>query len=100
MPGTIPDPSCATMVPTTKEQTKSRQRDLVPQEWIAGVARLDLARSPQAVPPHRWREFARVAGGQITSMWKDWALVGISGTDQVVHRRPTSANLVSAWRLR
>jgi hypothetical protein len=42
------------VTPHTHDRVKG---DFVPLEWVNGVARLDLARAPRDVPPHRWQLF-------------------------------------------
>jgi hypothetical protein len=48
---------------------ESVQGDLVPSEWVTGIARLDLARAPRDVPPHRWRQFVSDCHQFLTSNW-------------------------------
>jgi len=57
------------VTPHTHDRVKG---DLVPQEWVIGVARLDLTRAPRDVPPHRWRLFVGDCQAFVTSSQR-WA---------------------------
>jgi hypothetical protein len=42
-----------------------------------------------------------LAGGKLTQLYKDWAMISASGGSQrTYHRRPFAANLTLPWRLR
>jgi hypothetical protein len=42
-----------------------------------------------------------LAGGKLSQLYKDWAMISASGGSQrTYHRRPFAANLTLPWRLR